>query len=238
MANPDHVQPGDPPWLKIAFGELGTTRDLDPGESNPQVEKYHQSTAGGIPADGDQTDWCSSFVNWCVEKSHIEGTNSKWAQSWLNWSKGRRAEQPTRGCIVVFERGVPGSGFGHVGFYLGGSRETTIRLLGGNQGHRVSIANHDGSRWLGYRLGPDQEEKDHDMTGEQAHQLKAIYDGLTVFGTTSPSQTVDLMFKRIATIEDAINVQGTRTAQEAFEMLFTRVRRIENMVENIQQRVS
>jgi uncharacterized protein (TIGR02594 family) len=237
MANPDQLQPGDPPWLELAFGELGTTRDLDPGESNPQVEKYHQSTAGGIPADGDQTDWCSSFVNWCVEQSGLEGTNSKWAQSWLNWPIGKKSEQPSRGCVVIFQRGTPGSGYGHVGFYLGGSRDTTIRLLGGNQGHRVSISDQNGSRWLGYRLGPDHVEKEDDMTGEQARQLKAIYEGLTVFGTTSPSQTVDLMFKRIATIEDAINVFGTQTAQEAFELLFRRVGRIEQIVEKIEQRL-
>ena len=75
------------------------------------------------------------------------------------------------------------------------------------------------------------------MTEEQARHLKAVFDGLTVPGTTSPEQTVNLMFQRIKNIEAAINVPGTTSAEEAFNKLFERVRNIENMVEEISKRV-
>jgi len=47
-----------------------------------------------------------------------------------------------------------------------------------------------------------------DVTDEQARQLKAIYDGLTVPGTTSPEETVNLLFARVRSTE-------TRTVEMA-----------------------
>jgi hypothetical protein len=75
------------------------------------------------------------------------------------------------------------------------------------------------------------------MTEEQARQLRAVFDGLTVQGTTSPEQTVNLMFQRIKNIESALTVPGTTSAKEAFDLLFARVRNIEHMVEEISKRV-
>jgi len=80
---------------------------------------------------------------------------------------------------------------------------------------------------------PQQED---DLTEEQAHQLKAIFDGLTVTGTASPEETVGLMFHRISKIEAALTVPGTTSAEEAFNLLFARVRNIENMLEEIKNR--
>ena len=56
----------------------------------------------------------------------------------------------------------------------------------------------------GMILSPEED----DMTGEQAQQLEAIFKGLTVQGTASPSETVDLMFQRIKKIEAALIVPG------------------------------
>jgi hypothetical protein len=81
---------------------------------------------------------------------------------------------------------------------------------------------------------PQEEE---DLTEEQAHQLKAVFDGLTVRGTASPKETVELMFQRIRKIEAALTVQGTTSAEEAFNLLFARVRNIENIVEEIKNKV-
>jgi len=75
-----------------------------------------------------------------------------------------------------------------------------------------------------------------DLTEEQAHQLKAIFDGLTVSGTASPKETVGLMFHRIRKIEAALTVPGTTSAEEAFNLLFARVRNIENLLEEIKNR--
>jgi N-acetylmuramoyl-L-alanine amidase len=78
-----------------------------------------------------------------------------------------------------------------------------------------------------------QPEEDDDLTREQARQLKAVYDALIVPGTTSPEQTVNLMFERIRAVEEAMTVPGTTTAEEAFNLLFARVRRIESLVEEL-----
>jgi len=82
-------------------------------------------------------------------------------------------------------------------------------------------------------MGIAQED---DMTEEQARQLKAIFQGLTVQGTASPEETMNLLFQRVKNIEAAINVPGTSSAEEAFNKLFDRVRNIENMVEEIKNR--
>jgi hypothetical protein len=72
------------------------------------------------------------------------------------------------------------------------------------------------------------------MTSEQARQLKAVYEALIVPGTTSPRQTVNLLFNRVRSMEHAMIVPGTTTAEEAFHLLFARIRNIENIVEGLQ----
>ena len=91
------------------------------------------------------------------------------------------------------------------------------------------------SRLGGLRMDlfPQEEE---DMTGEQARQLEAVFKGLTVQGTTSPAETVDLMFQRMKRIEAALIVPGTTSAEETFNKLFARVRNIEHMVEELKNR--
>jgi hypothetical protein len=81
-----------------------------------------------------------------------------------------------------------------------------------------------------YLTGAIEED---DMTPEQARQLRAVYNALIVPGTTSPEQTVNILFERVRAIEEAMTVPGTTTAEEAFNLLFARVRRIENLVEQL-----
>ena len=89
--------------------------------------------------------WCSSFVNYCITKSGLQGTNSKQARSWAQWGA---ASDRRPGSIVVLERGNPPQG--HVGFFVGPD-DSRIRLLGGNQGDRVSIASYDAERVIAVR---------------------------------------------------------------------------------------
>jgi uncharacterized protein (TIGR02594 family) len=95
----------------------------------------------------DETPWCSAFVNFCVEQAGFAGTDSASARSWLNW--GRKTDTPVTGCIAVFERGAPPSG--HVAFYVSQSADQ-IKVLGGNQGNKVSFAHFPKFRLLGYRI--------------------------------------------------------------------------------------
>ena len=132
-------------WMKIARAELGQAED--PSGSNPRIEAYHASTAGG--AADDAVPWCASFVNFCVKAAGLQGTNSKSARAWIDW--GVDAGDFVPGCIVVLKRGSPPKG--HVGFFAG-FESGRIKLLGGNQGDRVAVASFDADRVLARRLAP------------------------------------------------------------------------------------
>ena len=130
--------------MSVARGELGVAEIPGPA-SNQRIQAYNATTHGG--AETDSVPWCSSFVNFCVEKAGFDGTDSKAARSWLDW--GVEAEDFVPGCIVVLKREDPPKG--HVGFYVG--RESgRIRLLGGNQGNKVSVASFDADRVIGRRV--------------------------------------------------------------------------------------
>lgn len=135
----------DPPWLTIAFRELGV-KEFPGVADNPRIVDYHRSTSLPAPlSSNDETHWCSSFVNWSMERAGFEGTNSAWARSWETW--GLPLDIPRRGCIAVYTR--PGGG--HVAFYIetvGGK----VKHLGGNQGDAVTIASPEREhKLLGYR---------------------------------------------------------------------------------------
>lgn len=148
VAAPPPLQPaaGAPQekWLAVAKAELGQSEQAG-AASNPRIEAYHATTSGG--AADDSVPWCSSFVNFCVEAAGVRGTRSKAARSWLRW--GVDAGDFVPGCVVVLKRGEPPQG--HVGFYVG-TEGGRIRVLGGNQGDRVSIASFDARQVLGRRL--------------------------------------------------------------------------------------
>jgi uncharacterized protein (TIGR02594 family) len=152
-------RPGDPPWLRIASRERGTSR-FGGTPDNPRIQEYLHSTTIGPPHnENDETPWCSAFVNFCVEKSGHKGTKDARARSWLNW--GLKADaHPVRGCIVVLERGPVN---GHVGFFLARANGR-IQILGGNQSgpgeDAVNISGFPESRVIGFRQGPIQEDDD------------------------------------------------------------------------------
>lgn len=131
-------------WMAIARSELGQA-EIPGSPSNTRIQAYNATTHGG--AEADSVPWCSSFVNFCVKQAGFTGTNSKSARSWLEW--GVEADDFLPGCIVVLKREELPKG--HVGFYVG--RESgRIRLLGGNQGDKVSIASYDADRVIGWRM--------------------------------------------------------------------------------------
>jgi uncharacterized protein (TIGR02594 family) len=114
--------------------------------SNPRIEEYFSTTTFGRHPDSEP--WCSAFVNFCVTRSSVEGTNSALALSWLDW--GQDADGFVPGCIVVLTRGTPGQG--HVGFFIGQDTNGSIRLLGGNQHDSVNISTFPSARVIGRRV--------------------------------------------------------------------------------------
>jgi uncharacterized protein (TIGR02594 family) len=141
----EETEPIDPPrWFTIAEGEIGVSEVAGPG-NNLRIVQYHQSTT--LRATEDSVPWCSSFVNFCVEKAGIPGTDSASARSWLSF--GRKLDTSRLGCIVVLRRG-PNPNNGHVGFFAGESA-SHLRLLGGNQSDQVKFSNFPKSMLLTYR---------------------------------------------------------------------------------------
>jgi uncharacterized protein (TIGR02594 family) len=105
--------------------------------------------AGGVDLDPATTAWCAAFANSVLGAAGIKGTGSTMAQSFLKL--GTAVKKPTKGDIVVFERGAKGSGLGHVGFVVGINKNGTLQVLGGNQSNKTSIETFKTDRVLGYR---------------------------------------------------------------------------------------
>jgi uncharacterized protein (TIGR02594 family) len=146
------VAESDPPWLNVAFKEVGV-KEIDGSGSNPDIEKYHASTTMGSRPD--DVPWCASFVSFCMENSNSDAVRqanvrSARARDWMNW--GNSLDAAERGCVVVLKRGRD-SIKGHVGFFLKDTEEDKIALLGGNQSNQVKISTYKKSdilalRWL------------------------------------------------------------------------------------------
>jgi uncharacterized protein (TIGR02594 family) len=125
--------------LEIARTELALgVAEVVGSQHNPRIVMYHRLTRGG--AAPDETAWCSSFVNYCVTQAGMTGTNDKWARTWHDRHWGQdRTDAPLPGDIVVWRRRWGSAEGGHVGFFIEDLGDR-IRVLGGNQGNRVSYA--------------------------------------------------------------------------------------------------
>lgn len=141
-AEPSARPASDPAWLRVARAELGV-REIAGAADNPRIVEYHQATT--LRASDDETPWCAAFVNWCLAQCGVARTRSAMARSFIDFGQH---VHPRLGAIIVLKRGAPPSG--HVGFYVGGD-DKNLRLLGGNQGNRVSIAEFPWSQMLDSR---------------------------------------------------------------------------------------
>lgn len=149
LAAADHPVAGagliEKSWMAVALHELGQ-KEVEGVGHNPRVLEYLRSTdLDRTMAGSDETPWCSAFVNWCFEMTGYAGTNSAAARSWLGW--GQTVQLPSRGAVTILSR----DGGGHVGFFVSSTVER-VKLLGGNQGNQVCVADYDRKRVLGYRV--------------------------------------------------------------------------------------
>lgn len=134
--------------IKIAAGEIGV-KEI-PGEKNEKRIIDYAKEAGFNNITDDETPWCSIFVNWCCMKAGLQRSNRTNARSWL--TVGIPTDKPEPGDIIVFWRDKPSSWKGHVGIFLGFSKnKDLVFTLGGNQRNTVSIQGYDTSKVLGYR---------------------------------------------------------------------------------------
>lgn len=135
-------------WMDIARQEAALPVDqrseVSGPQSNPRILKYFEIGSTWFdPNNGDETEWCAVFVNYCLETSGYVGTNHPGARSFF-WNKKRqfiKLDGPRKFCIAVrryapFDDAAWETGAGHVGFLVDYS-DTSVTLLGGNQGNTV-----------------------------------------------------------------------------------------------------
>lgn len=136
----------EPRWLTLGRGYLGL-REIKGGRHSPEILRFW--TLIRAPFTDDETPWCAGFVGGVLERAGFRSSRSAAARSYLKW--GIALESPVPGCVVVFWRGTPSSGSGHVAFVVGRDERGRLLCLGGNQGDAVTIAPFERRRVLGYR---------------------------------------------------------------------------------------
>ena len=135
-------------WMTYAWTQQGIAET--PGaEANPQVLGYFRAV-GQAGVTSDEVPWCAAFVGACLEQAGIASTKQLNARSYLEHGAAVPLASPRVGCVAVFRRDAAGPEAGHCGFVTGWT-DTTIALLGGNQGDRVSVAHFSRSELIGLR---------------------------------------------------------------------------------------
>ncbi len=134
--------------IQIASRELGVS-EISGSQHEPRIVAYaHESGMEWV--NNDETPWCSIFVNWVCQKAGLASSGKANARSWTQ--VGQTVTDPEPGDIVVFWRESPHSWKGHVGFFLGFSKDLSkVYCLGGNQGDSVSIDAYDSAKVLRYQ---------------------------------------------------------------------------------------
>lgn len=134
--------------ISIGLSQYGITETL--GEFHNQIILDYFKEIGQKWVTTDETAWCSAFVNWVALKACKERSGKLTARSWLKI--GITTNQPTLGDVVVFWRESKQSWKGHVGFFIGYSKDKKhIYCLGGNQNNQVNIKSYPTYRLLGFR---------------------------------------------------------------------------------------
>ena len=192
--------------LKIASAELGQ-KEISGPEDNPTIVNYARE-AGFSWVDDDETPWCSIFVNWVAKKAGLKGSGQANARSWL--LVGINVDTaPEPGDVVVFWRGSRDSWLGHVGFFLGFSKDgRRIYCLGGNQGNQVSVSAFSIDNLLGFRrLGSQGRVSIPDPVlkkGDKGERVKALQNSLKAAGLscgTSDGDFGDLTEKSVKMLQ-------------------------------------
>ncbi len=131
-------------WL-VASEFMGLTEI--PGEANNPTIMLFFADTGYKWVQGDETAWCSCFINYVALKCGVERSGKLDARSWLK--TGQIIQDPELGDLVVYWRESRDSWKGHVGLY-GGNNKKHIWTLGGNQNGQVNVSTYPIVRKLKY----------------------------------------------------------------------------------------
>jgi len=125
-----------PEWLMVARSEQH--RDVvDPAE-------YKRVVTYGVTYD--RIGWAAAFVNWCLYRTGLIGTDRAMALSFLWWG-AVPLDGPAPGAIVVIGQGA---GRGYVGILDAVARDRLV-LIGAMSGSSVGLTEHPAADMLGIR---------------------------------------------------------------------------------------
>lgn len=130
LAKPTGAFADAPVWFQAALHEIG----FHETGNNQGIDRYIAMAHCGAPGDP----WCAIFANAMLESSGVAGTRSASSQSFRSHAGFVQLAGPALGALVVFWRGAPESGLGHVGFYRGEDADR-VWTLGGNENDMVQI---------------------------------------------------------------------------------------------------
>src|SRR5688500_7561828 len=127
-------EPG-PKMVLHALAEYGTLETAGAG-NNPKIIRWAEEVAGSVDDvyKADSIPWCGLFMAVVAKRAgKIPPKDPLWA---LNWGTfGVKTDKAMLGDVLVFVR----NGGGHVGIYVGESKDT-YHVLGGNTADQVKIA--------------------------------------------------------------------------------------------------
>lgn len=131
----------EPKWVTNGLKDLG----FHETGNNRGIEKFIEQAHCGKLGDP----WCAIWVNAKLEQSGVTGTRSASSQSFRTNKNFVKLDKPALGALAVYTRGKPGSGLGHVGFYMG-ETSTQILTLGGNESNAVRKQFEPKAQFVGF----------------------------------------------------------------------------------------
>lgn len=125
-----------PLWLQAGLQLIGT-KETPGSKDNRKIIDWALEEGGDIAKEytHDSIPWCALFVNHCLTKASIKGTETLWALHFAGEWPSVRLAGPAVGAIAPMLR----DGGGHVGIVVGKDQHGNIMLLGGNQSDAVNI---------------------------------------------------------------------------------------------------
>ena len=135
--------------MGVAAGKIGVLEDVRKKHGEPAVQRYLEASGFAL---GEGDPWSGVFLRWVMHQIDYKASRELDARAWLGWGERTAARY---GAVTVFGDS-DADGPGHVGFYVGESRNC-VYLLGGNTWFRgryapgVGVRPYNKARLLGYR---------------------------------------------------------------------------------------
>jgi uncharacterized protein (TIGR02594 family) len=205
--------------LEVAIKEFGT-KEIKGIKDNARILQYAKE-CNFTWINDDETPWCSVFLNWVAKQVNLERSKSAAARSWQH--VGFETKEPEPGDIVVFWREHIFSHLGHVGVYLGFSKDhTRVYVLGGNQGDAVSISAYPTERVLSFRRLKNTQTltlpKSSIRKGARGNQVINLQNILKMLGFSPGTSDGDYgsktenAIKHLQATKDSLDVSGIYNA--------------------------